>query len=97
MNEIEARKARAVALLSAWLREDSPVFGLLDEIRYAVEHMTECAATDPTAGVDEYEWTECLDCKAYREGTPGLLGTRPTLDLLTELGNRLERREEDAA
>lgn len=46
MNEIEARKARAVALLSAWLQDEDPIFGLhlLDELKMRLERREESVA-----------------------------------------------------
>lgn len=109
MNEIEARKARAVALLSAWLHEGDPIADLLDEIREAVAHVLDCDgkdhscafAGDDCTGDEKCEHCppgECEDCQSYRTGTgPGLWATRPTLELLDELSLRLERREEMAS
>lgn len=109
MNEIEARKARAVALLSAWLQDESPVFDLLTEIREAVEHVIDCDGKDHSCAgtTDDCEYDEkcehcppgdCDDCQSYRTGTgPGFWATRPLLELLDELTLRLERREEMAS
>lgn len=109
MNEIEARKARAVALLSAWLHEGDPTPGLVAEIREAVAHLIECNGWQcirwehkhredrPVTEKDKCA-APCADCEAHREGWQGsVYSQRPVLDLLDELATRLERREEMAS
>lgn len=109
VTEIEARKARAVALLTEWLRDDDPIFGLLDEIREAVRHLTDCN------GIQCMDWQHkhgdaanvspdsdcagpCGGCDAYKNGNGvNIWRTRPTLELIDELSARLERREEERA
>ena len=107
--EIEARKARAVALLTEWLRDDDPIFDLLDEIREAVVHVIDCDGKDRSCGYTTDDCTgdekcehcppgECGDCESYKNGNGvNIWRTRPTLELINELSMRLKRREEERA
>lgn len=110
MSEIETRKARAVALLSAWLRDEQPIFDLLAEIREGVEHILDCDGRDyscagTTDDCGKYGEPcahcppgECEDCELYRKGySTNWSAYRPLLGLLDEMRTRLERREEDVA
>ena len=111
MSEIEARKARAVALLTEWLREEDPLMDLVDSIHEAAEHLSTCNGQDRTcAGVTDecgdsdpqdcaHCATDCEDCAHYRLGyQPHMTwGTRPLRELVEELRERLERREESVA
>lgn len=109
MNEIEARKARAVALLSAWLQDEDPVFDLLDGIQEGIEHVIDCDGLNhECAGTtDECEYAEkcehcppgeCDECELYRKGySSKWSGYRPLLGIIEELRTRLVRREEVAS
>lgn len=110
MNEIEARKARAVALLSAWLQEEGPIFDLLTEIREGVEHVLHCDGKDRSCvgttddcgkhgePCDYCHPGDCQECELYRKGYSSKWGScGPLLGLIDEMRTRLERREEMAS
>jgi hypothetical protein len=109
VNEIEARKARAVALLSAWLREEDSITDLLDGIREGVEHVLDCDGKDRSCAATTDDCTgdekcvhcppgDCQECELYRQGySSKWSGYRPLLGLIDEMRTRLERREDGAA
>ncbi len=102
---MSTRAQWATDRLSAWLQESETgaALYLLEQIKEAVEHWTECDGMDRSCAgtTDECEWAErcehcttpCQECQNYRAGYgTGTWATRRTLDVVTDLERLLEAR-----
>ena len=110
---MSTRAQWATDRLSAWLQESETgaALYLLEQIREAVEHWTECDGMDRTcAGIAdecadnpdpqdcEHCATPCEECQNHRAGYgTGTWATRRALDVVADLEKLLEARDLERA